>query len=135
MHVWFSVINFPIKNWKIVKNPKILPKFEIINLGIFFILFFVINPFFKVYLRKKLKILCSKNSLFSIYNIHKMQFYLISHFFFGKENLDIKMGLSCHENKCHRISKMSVLPALRTKLLLYVRHETPSITSTRVHSL
>ena len=55
-----------------------------------------------------------------------MQFYIISHFFFGKVNLDIKMGLSWHENKSHRISKMSVLPSLRTKLLLYVRHETPS---------
>ena len=58
-----------------------------------------------------------------------MQFFIISHFFFGKVNLGIKMGLSCLENKCHRISKMSVLPSLRTKLLLYVRHETPSMSS------
>ena len=67
MHVWFSVINFPIKKWKIMKNHKILPKFKITNLGIFF-QFFAINPFFKGLFTEKIEI--------------KNQFYVVKNHFF-----------------------------------------------------
>ena len=75
------------------------------------ILFFAQIPFFEK--KSFLKI-----SLFSIYSIHEM--YITSHFFFGKVSLDIKVDFSCLENKCQGMSKISVLPSLRAKLLYNV---------------
>ena len=49
-----------------------------------------------------------------------MQFYIISHFFFIKVSLDIKMGLCFLEKKIVieiRISKISFLPSIKAKLL------------------
>ena len=49
-----------------------------------------------------------------------MQFFIISHFFFIKVSLDIKMGLCFLEKNCHRKSEISFLPSLKAKLLFPV---------------
>ena len=45
-----------------------------------------------------------------------MQFFIISHFFFIKVSLDIKMGFGFLEKNCHKISEISFLPSLKAKL-------------------
>ena len=54
-----------------------------------------------------------------------MQFFIISHFFFIKVSLHIKMGLCFLEKNCHRISEISFLPSLKAKLLFPVCDEIP----------
>ena len=54
-----------------------------------------------------------------------MQFFIISHFFFIKVSLDIKMGLCFLEKNSHRKSEISFLPSLKAKLLFPVCNGTP----------
>ena len=54
-----------------------------------------------------------------------MQFFVISHFFFMKISLDIRKCICFLEKKCSRISEISFLPSLRTKLLYNVCYEIP----------
>ena len=49
-----------------------------------------------------------------------MSFFITYNLFVGKVSLDVKMGFSFLENKCHRISEISVLLSLSAKLLITV---------------
>ena len=56
-----------------------------------------------------------------------MQFFMISHLFYIKVSLDIKMGLCFLEKNCLRISEISFHPSFKTKLLFPVCHGIPCI--------
>ena len=58
-----------------------------------------------------------------------MQFFIISHFFFMKVSLDIKMDICFLEKKRRRILEISFLPSVRAKLLYSVCNEIPCRTS------
>ena len=99
------------RNGKLGKITKIAKK----NGGKKNLKLFYLNPFLDWSKERNWKKnYLKKNSLFSIYNIQKMQFFIISHFFFMKISLDIKTCICFLE---YRISEISFLPSLRAKLL------------------
>ena len=108
------------RNGKLGKITKIAKKWK--KIEIFLFLFFKkkfrLNPFLDWSKERNWKKkLLKKNSLFSIYNIQKMQFFIISHFFFMKISLDIKTCICFLEKKHRRISEIPFLPSLRAKLI------------------